>query len=170
MKRRLFKLVLFLLLGAIVNIAIAFACAGWSHVSYSYYLPQSSSNHEMMNLFEENKIYAASGNEFKSLEQKGVGVYLIEFFESEEFHINLIKGPPPIARYVESGFPLLSMRGGRINPDVTGNNDSFPDTYINWGIIPLSFPEEIDHPSQIRAYLLPLYPIWGGLLITKRTV
>jgi hypothetical protein len=34
MKRRLLNLVLFLLLGAIVNVAVAWGCAAWSHLQY----------------------------------------------------------------------------------------------------------------------------------------
>ena len=56
------------------------------------------------------------------------------------------------------------MRGGQFYSRYFRPN-SRPYTYINWGAIPLQWPEEIDHTSDLRAWLLPLYPIWTGFAI-----
>ena len=110
MKRRLFKLALFLILGAIVNVAVATACAAWSAISTNdnWWLPATAPNPKMMSWLDNNKVYAASGREFKVVECEGLGVRFISFSEvKKEPHPALIMGPPGVAaRHVEAGLPV----------------------------------------------------------------
>ena len=76
MKRRLFKLVLFLLLGVIVNVAVAWACARWSSVKQFPSLPQQ----RVLALLQERQFFPQPDEQYKGGTQEGIGLTVLHLW------------------------------------------------------------------------------------------
>ena len=91
MRRRIIIVVIFLLAGAIVNVAVAFGCAAWSK-SIGYPAKQALVNLPLAELGETRFAQAFSG----------VGLLMdLVHSQSLDYHLDLS---------ISAGWPLLSMR------------------------------------------------------------
>ncbi len=153
MKRRLTKLVVFLLLGAIVNIALAWGCTFWSRRE-----PVSASLGWMLVLesdvvaWKRFKPADVSAKPFRSIRITGFGIY---FLTMEGSRLDEV---PLTLRVVEAGWPVRSMRGLKWAPT---ENDAVA-TFV--ASIPLN-TVPIKHHRYPGNNLLPLAAIWPGFTI-----
>ncbi len=101
MKRRLFTLALFLLLGAILNVAVAWGCALWS----PWWFGEQTSLEDCVRIWEE---YAPpDAPPFEGPQTDGVGIGVI----NSSAYVRVSAGVLRVGE-TRAGLPLKSVRGG----------------------------------------------------------
>ena len=162
MKRRLFKLVVFLLLGAIVNVAVAWGCAAWSAPLYSGSL-EVTSRKIADNVFEgvtRLRVFGHTRVNYGTFSDLVVGKTAAQMTQ-------IVWLPGDNYSETRAGWPLRTLRcrnlaviemGGMISITINTNTAN----PIEGGIVLSSFP--IGSPAQSwRA--LPYQPIWTGVVV-----
>ena len=170
MKHRLFKLVLFLLLGAIVNIAVAWGCALWpstdleiditSNLGGKTYdptlVPEEIRKFHKLHLPPELKIQ----NEVRSSRiTSGYNVHTIRSLENTKHYMETAA--------LSVGWPapaLVAYHTYYINTD--DEADRITEEWDSGTLLVLGELRSISgHPLWPPSKLLPFYPIWLGFAI-----
>jgi hypothetical protein len=149
MKRRLLRLCVFLLLGAIVNVAVAWACALWvnERAPAAGGIPATSLLKDVFGN-EVHFNYMAFGNA-----NEGNG-----WLVSRRFAVGRTIGDQPhtcAVHEVSSGFPIISLTGQRVSVDGQAV-----------GQYAILLPEQsIQTIGAFAGSCLPLRAIWPGFAI-----
>ena len=168
MKRRLFKLVVFLLLGAVVNVAVAWACAVWSGSrGGSLIYPSFGSRAESLDLdwLSQNEwTWSHRFYVMRTDPSTAIGVQRVAFLEVYESSTFALEGP--LAIRTRAGWPLPSVTGSKWFPSrIRSGSDQAPKRYIR------AFPIEVDLTSSTPGLqrsvelAVPMFPIWPGFAI-----
>ncbi len=109
MRCRLTKLVVFLLLGAIVNVAVAWGCALWSTMTQDSDL----SKQRALALLEEREFLPRPGEYYSARTIEGIGLTVLELLFAliagqETSEINQREGIYAVARF--AGLPVRSLQ------------------------------------------------------------
>jgi hypothetical protein len=145
MKRRLFQLVLFLLLGAIVNVAVAWGCL--IHLAGNAPFPST----EIVSASDEWKGVVVWQNQWPQKEERSHSTGAVEatYFELESTDIEGVETWAELGCAKTSGWPCLALWGG-----------------LSWVD---SSHRALDKPITVWAIdfnpILPLKPIWPGFAI-----
>ena len=181
MKRRLTKLVVFLLLGAIVNVAVAWGCAICAPLSRSSELTDTlqsavagpwSGRYGAPDDFSELAKYRGFGRQVRWLrgvsqkyDDRGVLVYWIDqrwvsalnapWFESREYEL----------LWEEAGFPCASMQAGEWVIQAYPIKDLSPIHRMQMGVAlgPFGKTSGVFSPEDRNTLLLQ--PMWPGFAI-----
>ncbi len=142
-KRRLTKLVLFLLLGAVVNVAVAWGCHLWSSATPEYAGSRHATESEWQ-LLEKRRFARAEGEHCMVAKETGVGIH--------RTHLNTTRyeARKPIKYHVtwlRAGWPYLSLHGEKWKGPARGQFTSY------W-----TLPVQTD----VGEVSLPLQPLWLG--------
>ncbi|MCH8344945.1 MAG: hypothetical protein IH983_13290 [Planctomycetes bacterium] len=157
MKRRLFTLVLFLLLGAVVNVAVAWGCVYFQATPWDDVEFLKDPNVQSL---QDNHIRVYDTLEDEQLRQFGVfdSEYVAKLDESRERS----SGWFSFAWRTRCGWPLLSLDGGRwstLEFNESKGRHKFVATFHKT-VIPVN-------PAVLLGDLeyLPLRPIWPGFAV-----
>ena len=164
MKRRLFKLALFVLLGAIVNVAVAWGCAMWSPVG----LPMTRADWTVDYLGfgytrHAEKIQMIDSSYLEASEPLSA---IYDRYQLLSFEITLI-------RRATAGWPLYGMKSD-VNPDpfvrvgaILPIEQEIKETpkESNFWKYGISIPQSLQWFSWSTGRELPLRPIWPGFAI-----
>ena len=169
MKRWIFKLVVFLLLGAIVNVAVAWGCVVWSGSrGGSLFYPSFGTRAESLDLnwLTQNKWTASERfHVLRSDPKAAIGVQRVAFFELHE-------GPTlaliwPFAIRTRAGWPLRSVMGSKWFPSrMRSGSDQAPTRYIR--AFPIEVEVTLSPPGLNQSSVelaVPTSPIWPGFAI-----
>ncbi len=179
MKRRLAKLVVFLLLGAVVNVAVAWGCAAWSdprdsyHFVMSYYSPRNESLRTELSWIEGTEW--APSTEWHAVATEplvALGLRRVAFYE---LPVNSGGGTgqrEPFVVRTQAGWPALSVTGAvwfpwvkRARPQVAGFGKIQLSQAIGIEIdVDDVFPDPPNWPHREHR-ALPYAPIWPGFAI-----
>ena len=178
MKRRLTKLVVFLLLGAIVNVAVAWACAAWSdHRNIYYFLimqpvqPSQWPRSEMNWLTQSG--WAPSKNGWHAVPTEplsALGLHRRAFYELPSAPSGWSGPREPFVIRTRAGWPARSLTGAIWFRDVVrARSQSFPRGKKIEAVNALAI--EIDIHTQPKGFTwkehraLPYMPIVPGFAI-----
>ncbi len=160
MKRRLTKLVLFLLLGAIVNVAVAWGCALWSSMTQDSDL----SKQRALALLQEREFLPQPGDPYSARTIEGIGLTVLELIfdpivGQENSEINQREGTWLMATL--AGLPLRSLQA-EVRVAVSDSAEPVYSVGLIGGI-------RIDNRVMEQVFtlenVLPLQPIWPGFAI-----
>ena len=160
MKRWLTKLALFLLLGAIVNVAVAWGCALWSP-----FTPPSSDLQQLRvsEWLQQRQFSPQPGDPYEGQAVDGIGLtWLVILFDPKRHEstldINQREGVWAVATL--AGLPIRSLQAEiRVRLALPPIDNS---VRVIDGI---RLDERFREQDQFLPYLLPLHPIWPGFAI-----
>ncbi len=143
MKRRLFKLVVFLLLGAVVNVAVAWGCHRWSSASPEYAGSRPATDSEWQ-LLEKRRSSRAQGEHGSVAKEAGVGIHRTHLITKRYEARRRIKYD---VTWLRAGWPYLSLHSEEWKGPAWGQSTSY------W-----TLPVQTD----VGEVSLPLQPLWLG--------
>ncbi len=164
MKRRLTKFVVFLVLGAVVNVAVAWGCAAYLQVDS----PASSggtlygppSRPEVTNWLKEWESRTGMNLNWWTNQHEGFGARETRFIWTPKQRSYMVPSSDDF-RFIEAGLPRHALCGGRIKRAYDPRLAVvFPQT--DHGVFSVG---EFSWCLRKQSRLLPLHPIWEGLAI-----
>ena len=190
MKRRLTKLVLFLLLGVIVNVGVAWACAAWSADDQIYDIEPFDENHrfrtvddDLLAWLEERQWLITEDQIVTFGDLATVGFYRHELFALERNRLPDFPGfsgaatgrrfPAEFLRHTSAGWPLLSLDGEEwiesYEPrwewmkDGSGwNTEPYETKWVRYVEIPV---DTMGAGIMPLPRSIPFRPVWPGFAI-----
>ena len=154
MKRRLAKLVVFLLLGAIITVVVTCVCARWSpEVSCKL---RSTTSAQATWLYLVDPLAQFQG--YTQIDRYYVGCKVRELRASNWL---LASGQVSSAwaHVVEAGFPLRCFHGTRmVNQKVQRGNGTWP---------PPPIFRQATAKSQMKERLIPFHPLWPAFVLNS---
>ena len=184
-KRRLTKLVAFLLLGAVVNVAVAWGCACWSvgaelyDIYFDEYLPSQVKRYDERWL-RANGWSTPQDESLTFGYLRAFGYFRVEYFSipSAMFDPSKRRGGngsyPAVVARTRSGWPLFGLRAEEWLDPLTydrwrvGDSVRLSELYHYVGGIPVAIEVDIGGPIDLER-VLPLRPIWTGFWPTPST-
>ena len=160
MKRRLSKFVVFLLLGAVVNVAVAWGCALWSTVTQDSDL----SKQRALALLQERGYLPRPGDPYTARTIEGIGLTVLELLfdpiaGQETSEINQREGTWLMATV--AGLPVRSLQAEvRV-----AESDSAEPVYSVVLIGGIRIDNRVMKPAFTLENVLPVQPIWPGFAI-----
>ncbi len=164
MKRWLTKLVVFLLLGAVVNVAVAWGCAACLQVdslaSSGGTLYGPPSRPEVTNWLKEWESRTGMNLTWWTNQHEGFGARETRFIWKSNQRSYMVPSSDDV-RFIEAGLPRHALRGGRIKRAYDPRLAVvFPQT--DHGVFSVG---EYSWCLRKQSRLLPLHPIWPGFAI-----
>ncbi|MEE8154326.1 MAG: hypothetical protein V3T53_05140 [Phycisphaerales bacterium] len=155
MKRWITKLVVFLLLGAVVNVAVAWGCALWSSMTQDSDLSELRA----LALLQEREFLPRPGDRYSARTIEGIGLTVLELIFDpivgrETSEINQREGVWVIATL--AGLPVRSLQAEVRVPEQLNTARLVGGIQID---------NRIRKQFSMREGVLPLRPIWPGFAI-----
>ena len=159
MKRWIFTILLFLLLGAILNVAVAWACARWAPLERSLLFHPS---HQQLasRLWRAHTAVTYEPVGFGGLQFRGFGlrVSLISALMNSEPEKNSEANELDYIEVLSAGLPFQSMSG-------YGLPGLLPPSRLRF-LLPISGTLQLTQDGSITLdRLLPLRPLWPGFAV-----
>ena len=161
MKRRLFKLVVFLLLGAIVNVAVAWGCAAWSEPPvFDAFLTADLRRQKWE-------------TEERRPQLKSDQLWIVRAYRSMGLWVIVIRHQPPERRLLHvhrAGWPMPAFEGRANNPKRGKAGQIIDASYFAAFPLPTKKTAPgtaaVSDPMIWRSgRVLPVLPIWPGFAI-----
>ena len=160
MKRWLTRLVVLLLLGAIVNVAVAWGCALWS----SFRLPSDLQQQRVLEMLQERQFFPQPGDSYGGQAVDGIGLTWLEFHFEPKRHegtsdINQREVVWAVATL--TGLPMRSLQA-----EIRGTGLDLSEIVNSFHVIDgIRFDERSREQDQFLPYVFPLRPLWTGFAI-----
>ena len=168
MKRRLLIIAIFLLLGAVVNVAVAWGCAGWrTNRRGMYQLIEATEKSDWVQSLPARRGLRAADISVRA----AIGLVLAELDAFALSDSLLGQRRSATVQWCRSGWPSLALAGEKISYTTAGvyrlersGVHSFPAERVDfhWAI---GLGESDERFFQHTAAVLPLKPIWPGFAI-----
>lgn len=151
MNRRLYKLVLFLFLGAIVNVAVAWGCVMWSPFRTSTLLD----NEVSVLVLKSHGLDSYAPYKLFSNSSVGFGIRRIVVYG---WNMASMSSPLDelVIMFYDSGFPMLCMTG-RYEISLTSDE-------VNYFTL-IDPSSNLSKGSLRPRWLIPLRPVWPGFIV-----
>ncbi|MCB9841963.1 MAG: hypothetical protein H6812_01765 [Phycisphaeraceae bacterium] len=171
------RVVLFLILGAIVNVGVAWGCAAWSHQDIDYvglvkwYPPHWAYDSSAIEIIHEKKrttglgtsMWIGSWTKKTGGYRKPTGEVIDETFWPHENYDEWGRG---WMRFVVHGWPLISLRREVWQPhDDAPNASRFPVPVVEVGLLRTGIAIPTSDVGWTHSRALPLTPIWIGFTL-----
>ena len=194
MKRRLTKLAVFLVLGAVVNVAVAWGCASWSADGQIYEIEPFDENHRFRTVDDDMLIWleecqwSITEDQIVTFGDLGTfGYYRREFFvlrRSTFPHFPEWSGgftgskfPAEFLRHTYAGWPLLSLDGEEwiesyesrwdwMKDGNAWNTEPYDAKWVHYVQVPVEGNWGGAKPMHmLRPRPIPFRPVWPGFAI-----
>ncbi len=177
MNRRISKLVLFLLLGAIVNVAVAWGCAAWSVGGELYDIYFDAARPASLDLKNQRWLHAhgwknSPGEILTFGDLKAFGYYRIEYFSIRPQRVDpAIDSYAPIVARTRSGWPWLSLHAEEwldlavYDEWLSDEPIYIEDMYDYVGGVLIFVTVDYRGGRGKVARILPMRPLWIGFAI-----
>ncbi len=177
MKRRLTKLAVFLLLGAIVNVAVAWGCAAWSVGGELYEIYFDAAPLASLDLENRQWLHAhgwkhSPGEMLTFGDLKAFGYYRIEYFSIRPQMVDPeLDWYPEIAARTRSGWPWLGLHAEQwldlavYDQWLSDEPIYLEDLYDYVGGVLIFVTVNYRGGREKVARTLPMRPLWPGFAI-----
>ena len=160
MKRWFTRLVVFLLLGAIVNVAVAWGCALWSSVTQASGLPQQ----RVLALLQERQFFPQPGEHYEGSAEEGIGLTVFQFVLDPTSRGRTSDANQREAAWVVATLAGLPVRS--LQAEWRGAGSDLAQLASSLRLIGgIELDDRIREQDLTFPYVLPLRPIWPGFAV-----
>jgi len=158
MKRWGRAVILFLFLGAVANVGVAWGCAAWSPLTHTISFTHVSNYYQEYWPIHLPAGYPSNNADVQDADGKGLGVLngnIVAYTDNVSEQVLV---------YSAAGWPTLSLRGcfWTTIPSLWWDGHFAPDRQ-DWAILLFS-NQPVPHGDIRQQRMLPLRPIWPGFL------